>query len=291
MHLNPDTRRLASPGKAPRAEENVKRGPGDRLFRSGLFFLASIYLGLIAACLVADLTFTTPGHLIESLKSREILYSIQLSLITCTLSAIFSLLVAVPMGYLLARTNLPLKSWVNVLLDVPIMLPPLVIGLSLLILFQTPPGKWVDEVMEDLFGTTFTYAVPGVILAQFLVAGAFAVRTMEVSFRQLHPRTEQVGLTLGCSQAQAFFKVVLPQVRGGMLSAFAIAWSRSLGEFGPILVFAGATRMRTEVLSTTVFLELTVGNIEAAVAVSLIMIVTAIGALLTIRLFDVENRR
>src|SRR5439155_893615 len=82
---------------------------------------------------------------------------------------------------------------------------------------------------------------------------------------QISPRTEQVALTLGCSRSQAFWLVVLPQASRGLLTAGTLAWARSLGEFGPILVFSGATRMRTEVLSTTVFLELSIGNLEAVV--------------------------
>ena len=88
-------------------------------------------------------------------------------------------------------------------------------------------------------------------------------------------RHEQVAWTLGCSRAQAFWRVVLPEARPGLLTAATLAWARALGEFGPILVFAGATRLRTEVLPTTVFLELSVGKIEAAIAVSLLMIVVA----------------
>ena len=98
-----------------------------------------------------------------------------------------------------------------------------------------------------------------------------------------HPRQEQVALTLGCNRSQAFWRVILPTARRGILSAATLAWARSLGEFGPILVFSGATRMKTEVLSTTVFLELSVGNLEAAVAVSLLMVGAAVGVLLLIR--------
>jgi len=115
------------------------------------------------------------------------------------------------------------------------------------------------------------------------VAGAFAVRTMRVTFDQISPRCEQVALTLGCTQAQAFWHVTLPQAWRGMMAAFTISWARSLGEFGPILVFAGATRMRTEVLSTTVFLELSTGSLENAVGVSLIMVGVALAVLLVLR--------
>jgi len=107
---------------------------------------------------------------------------------------------------------------------------------------------------------------------------------MNVAFAQINPRQEQVALTLGCSRYQAFRYVVLPEVRAGILTAASLAWARALGEFGPILIFSGATRMRTEVLPTTVFLEMSVGNIEAAVAVALLMIVAAFAVLLFIRM-------
>lgn len=116
-----------------------------------------------------------------------------------------------------------------------------------------------------------------------MVSCAFAVRAVRTSFDQLNPRPEQVALTLGCHRSQAFWLVALPSARRGMLAAATLAWARSLGEFGPILVFSGATRFKTEVLSTTVFLELSVGNLKAAVAVSLLMVATAVAALFVVR--------
>ena len=112
---------------------------------------------------------------------------------------------------------------------------------------------------------------------------------MRVSFEQINPRTEQVALTLGCTRAQAFWRVSLPETRRGLLTAGTLAWARALGEFGPILVFAGATRLRTEVLSTSVFLELSVGQVEAAVAVSLLMIAAAVAVLGIVRVFGSDS--
>src|ERR1043166_4460223 len=250
----------------------------DWPFYVSLFILGGAYLLLIVAMLVADLFFTTPGHLVEALQSNEIQYAIKLSLISCSMTAILSLWVAVPLGYLLARTQFPGKFIVDTLLDIPIVLPPLVIGLSLLILFQTWPGRFFEQHVMKI-----TYAVPSVILAQFAVAAAFAVRTMRITFKQIPPRAEQVAMTLGCTRAQAFWFVVMPEARRGLLTAFTLAWARSLGEFGPILIFSGATRLRTEVLPTTVFLELSIGKIEAAIAVSLLMIAVAVIVLILTR--------
>jgi molybdate transport system permease protein len=255
-----------------------RRLPADWAFYLCLALLGGTYLVLIVAMLAADLFFTTPGHIVESLRDPNIRYAIKLSLISCTITTILALWVGVPMGYLLARTNFWGKTLVDTLVDIPVVLPPLVIGLSLLILFQTAPGRFFQT---HVFGVTFE--VPSVILAQFSVAAAFAVRTMRVTFEQISPRTEQVALTLGCSRSQAFWRVLLPEARRGLLTAATLAWARSLGEFGPILIFSGATRMRTEVLPTTVFLELSIGKIEAAIAVSLLMIAVAVVVLIITR--------
>ena len=255
----------------------------DRRFFIGLWLLGGVYIVLIVGLLVADASFTSPGQFLQALRSREIRYAIKLSLISCSLTTLLSLWVAVPIGYLMARTQFRGKALLDALLDIPIVLPPLVIGLSLLILFQTPVGRAIESVVS------VTYAIPSVILAQFTVACAFAVRTMRATFDQINPRTEQVALTLGCRRSEAFWRVVLPEARRGVLTAATLAWARALGEFGPILVFSGATRMRTEVLPTTVFLELSVGNLEAAVAVSLLMVVAAVAVLLIIRFFGSEQ--
>src|SRR5207248_6134841 len=123
----------------------------------------------------------------------------------------------------------------------------------------------------------------------FAVAAAFAVRTMRVTFDQIAPRQEQVALTLGCTRSQAFWLVVLPQARRGVLTAATLAWARALGEFGPVLVFAGATRMYTEVLPTSVFLELSIGDLEGAVAVSILMVAAALVVLLIVRVYGMEG--
>jgi molybdate transport system permease protein len=245
------------------------RLPADWVFYLCLSILGGSYVALIVAMVAADLFFTTPDHLLSALNNPEIRYAI---------TAFLSLWVAVPMGYLLARTEFWGKMVVDTLLDVPIVLPPLVIGLSLLILFQTLPGRLFQEYVFPV-----TFQVPSVILAQFSVSAAFAVRTMRVTFDQISPRTEQVAMTLGCTRAQAFWRVALPEARRGLLTAATLAWARALGEFGPILIFSGATRMRTEVLSTTVWLEFNISNLEAGIAVSLLMIAAAVIVLILTR--------
>ncbi|MCB1097418.1 MAG: ABC transporter permease [Verrucomicrobiae bacterium] len=260
--------------------------------------MAVLYAGLIVAMIFADLkyalameTFSFGGlgqalaGLWVEVAKPEILFSIRLTLITCTLSALLSVFFAIPIAYLLARHRFPLRSVFDALLDIPIVLPPLVIGLSLLILFHQVNvfGDTIESWCERIFGTGVTFRVPAVVLAQFTVACAFAIRAVKATMDQIDPRPEQVALTLGCTRAGAFWMVLLPQCWRGVLTGGTLAWARALGEFGPILVFAGATRGRTEVLSTSVFLEINIGNLRGAVAVSLLMIVLAIAVILIIR--------
>lgn len=265
----------------------------DRLFLISMAVIGAVYVLLIAGMLAADVIYmirqslaassgesrwtavVTNSPLVEALRDPNIRYSIRLSLISCTLSAFLSVFVAVPLGYLMSRVRFPGRQLLDAFLDIPIVLPPLVIGLSLLILFQFAPFSWIAPHV--------VYQIPAVILAQFSVACAFAVRTMKATFDQIDPRCEQVARSLGCSRFQAFSHVVFPEADRGMLTALTLAWARSLGEFGPLLIFAGTTRMKTEVLSTSVFLEMNVGNLEAAVAVSLIMVTGAVIVLILTR--------
>jgi molybdate transport system permease protein len=260
------------------------RSRSDAPFLIAMSGVGGSYVVLIGLLLLADLLYTSPAHLAAAVAEPAIQAAIRLTLLSCTAAALLSVVVAVPLAYLMSRFSFPGSRIIDALVDAPLVLPPLVIGLSLLILFHLPLGGGrLEGWLNERLGMQVTYAEPAVVLAQFAVACAFAVRTMRVTFDQIDTRAERVALTLGCNRGQAFFRVVLPQAWRGIIAAATVAWARSLGEFGPILVFAGATRMRTEVLSTTVFLELSVGKLETAVAVSLLMVFAALVVLGTVR--------
>ncbi|MBT3191038.1 MAG: ABC transporter permease [Verrucomicrobia bacterium] len=264
------------------------RPPGkgsDRVFLAVLGIILATYALFILLLVGADVAYvgwkaqgdaTRPfvGAFLAAFRSEEIRNAMVLTMISCTITAILSVFVAVPAGYLLSRYRFPGNRAVDALLDIPIVLPPLVVGLSLLILFQFLP-RGAREA--------FVYERPAVVLAQFAVACAFAVRIMRAAFDQTDQRCAQVAQTLGCSRRQAFMMVELPEAWPGVLTAVTIAWARALGEFGPLLIFAGATRNKTEVLSTTVFLELSVGDLSAAVTVSLIMVAAAVAVVIAAR--------
>jgi molybdate transport system permease protein len=263
----------------PSEETDWQAPKTDAPFFIGLTVLSSFYVLLIAAMLLADVAYAYQKwpEVWEVLRSDNIQYAVRLSLISCCITTVLSLWVAIPIGYLLSRVEFRGKALLDTILDIPIFLPPLVIGLSLLILFRQTPLRYLD----DRFPVALH--IPAVILAQFAVASAFAVRTMRATFDEISPRREQVAMTLGCSRNQAFWSVVIPEAWRGILTAGTLAWARSLGEFGPLLVFAGTTRQKTEVLPVSVHLELSIGNIEGAVGVSLLMVVVALFVLVVVR--------
>lgn len=264
--------------------------PSDTLFYTLLLGLGGFYVLLLAAITLAEFKFIDKESLINFFKDEHILHSLKLSIVSCSITTIMCILVAVPIGYLMSRYEFRGKVLLDTLLDIPIMLPPIVVGIGLLIFFNM---GWM-QALEKFVAETFpeknikvnpSFTVASVILAQFMVACAFAIRSMRATFDEIPFRQEQVALTLGCSHGQAFWRVIIPRSKMGIVSAATLAWARALGEFGPILIFAGTTRMKTEVLSTSVYLEFSVGNLAMATTISIFMIIIATLAVLLIRLY------
>ncbi len=245
-------------------------------FRAALWLLAGAYLLLVGLMLGADLLFASPASHWKMLTSPAILQSLRLSLITCTVSTVLALLLGIPLGYLLARSRFWGRGVVDLLVDLPQTMPPLVLGVSLLILFHLPiGGTTLQKVCEQTFGQGVAYTAVGIVVAQMALTTSLVARYLRGHFETKGSRAEQVALTLGCSPWQAFWRVTLREARPAILVAGTLAWSRALGEFGPILMFAGATRGRTEVLSTSIFLEMSIGNHEGALTIALLLIALA----------------
>jgi molybdate transport system permease protein len=245
----------------------------------GLFFVA-VFVTFIVALIAADICYIDEEAVTEVMTSPFIRRALWMSLWTSAFTTFLSLLFAIPMGYALSRYGFPGKVLVDAIVDLPIVFPPLVAGLTLLVFFsQTSPGKWI----EDVLGWEFVFQPKGIVLCQFLVSASFAIRSARTAFDEVDRRYENVALTLGCSHWGSFRRVSLPLAKNGIIAGGILTWARALGLFGPLLIFVGSFRGRTEVLSTTIFLETSVGNLEVALAVAMLLIFVAIIALIMIR--------
>ncbi len=236
------------------------------------------YGGFILAILLGDVFYVQSGELIKALLASDTFFAIKLSFFTSIISTGLAVLFAIPGAYALSRYDFPGKAAIDTIIDLPMVLPPLIVGVSLLVFFNTGVGRWLED-----HGLRLVYTVPGVILAQFSISSSFAVRAMKAAYDHIDPRYELAARSLGCNKFQAFYKVMVPLAKNGMIAGTVMTWARAVGEFVPILIFAGATRNKTEVLPTAIFLKIEVGDIQGAVALTIIMMAIALIALLVFK--------
>ncbi|MFW6107218.1 MAG: ABC transporter permease [bacterium] len=263
---------------APRARSLASMDVG---FCAVLGLYALFIAGILLA--VALLVAGTPlgrAQFWESIRDKHVLHAVWLSVWTSTVAAVIALGISVPSGYALSRWRFTGLRLLDALVDVPIVLPPLLFGISLLVLFRR---SFVGPTLESI-GLKFVHEPSGIVLVQVLIAAAYGTRMLKGTFDGLDPRFAAVAQTLGCTRTRAFFTVTLPTVRNSVVAALVMVWARALALYGPVIAFVGSTSGYTEVMPTRMYLEMSVGRLEAALAVSLMMIVMAAGVLLVVKL-------
>ena len=245
------------------------------LISSGLGLAVTVVLAL----LVAQAAFVGPTELRDAFASGDVRQAVLLSIFCATLAASLALVVAVPASYALARTRFRGAIVLDALLDVPVLLSPVALGLALLLVMRSAPGRWVQTYLVQ-----FIFEVPGIVLAQFVLALALEIRVLKSAFEEIDPRLEQVARCLGCTPWGAFRRVALPLVRPGLLAAFVLGWCRALGDFGASAMIAGAVPRKTETVPIAIYLSLASVRMERAVALAFLLTTVALVALLAVRL-------
>lgn len=244
-----------------------------------VLLLLAVFLGLIL--------FSSPEALIASFLSEEIWYAIQLSVITAVISTLICLILAVPIAYSMVRFTFFGKQWVNVLLNLPLSLPPLVAGVALLI-FLSPVTSPVGQFFTSL-GIYVVYTPVAIVIAQVFVNAPYMVRIARSTFSMISPRYEHVARTLGCSEFGAFRKITLPMAKNGLIGGVIITWSKAMGEFGAVLMLAGAIAMKTETLPIALFLNMSTGDLDMAIAAALILLMISGTALILFEYFGKDT--
>jgi molybdate transport system permease protein len=228
--------------------------------------------------IVSLLTYTDWSTIGSSFLSPETLFAVKLSLITATITTVLAMAIAIPVSYAISKNDFPGKSLVDSLLDLPIVISPVAIGAALLVFFNTPLGAGINNNV-----LRFVFSVPGIVLAQFTIVCALAIRLLKSTFDGIDMRYEQVGRTLGCSKPEAFFKIILPLAKDGLVASGILTWARATGEFGASVTLAGATAMKTETLPIAISLSLSSADVGKAVALIFILVIISLAALLLIR--------
>ncbi|MFI9469086.1 molybdate ABC transporter permease subunit [Streptomyces sp. NPDC052492] len=269
------TTREASPGTRRRPPRAPGRGVPLALLTPALLGLAFLLVPLLALVVRAPWS-----GLPEQLTSPAVWDALRLSLVCATTATALSLLVGVPLAWLLARTDFPGRGLVRALVTLPLVLPPVVGGVALLLALGRNGivGRWLDA----WFGVTLPFTTAGVVLAETFVALPFLVISVEGTLRAADPRFEEAAATLGASRFTAFRRVTLPLIAPGVAAGAVLAWARALGEFGATITFAGNFPGRTQTMPLAVYLALQ-NDPAAAIALSLVLLAVSVAVLAGLR--------
>ncbi|MFF3453936.1 ABC transporter permease [Streptomyces sp. NPDC002730] len=241
---------------------------------------ALLAIAFLLMPLIGILARTSWGDLGSHLTSPGVTEALRLSLLVSFWALGFSLLLGVPLAWLLARVEFPGKVLVRSLVLLPMVLPPTVGGVALLLGFGRRGllGPW----LENTFGITLPFHTSGAVVAATFVAMPFLVISLEGALAGLRPRYEETAASLGASPVRVFFTVTLPMVAPGLIAGAALTWARALGEFGATITFAGNLPGTTQTLPLQVYLLLQ-DQPEAATSVSLLLLAIAMMVLIALR--------
>ncbi|MFT7484586.1 MAG: molybdate transport system permease protein, partial [Candidatus Paceibacteria bacterium] len=239
----------------------------------------------ILALLLALFSYSGPITPLQALADGEVMSAVGLSLFCATVAALLGMAVAIPTAYTLARVPFPGRRFVDTLLDIPVVLSPVAIGMMLLLAFRTSPGSWIQENL-----LRFVFELPGIILAQFIVVSALQIRVLKSTFEEIPARTELVARLLGCGPWNAFWRVTLPLARPGLISALILGWGRAMGEYGATVTIAGAMRGKTETIPVGIALNWSAVRVDATIGLILVLVATTFLVLLALRTMGREHR-
>ena len=247
---------------------------------------------LVLCLLLADIFYLgekglSRQEMLALFTSKAILRALWVSLSTSIATLIFVTITALPAGYALSRYRFPGRALINTLVDVPIFLPPVVIGVSLLAFFGSGLGAGIRDFLEGMGISLVSWL--GIVICQYVISMSYGIRSVKAAFDANTHDLEEIACTLGCSRWQAFWKVSIPLAWPGIVAGCILVWARGLGVFGPVMVFVG-TGPRVQVMPTMIWLELSVGSIEVSLAIAIIML-AMVGAALSLVHLLVGDRR
>lgn len=271
---------VASPVRqtAARARRAGSRWPQWSL--AGIATLVVLFLALPVVALAARAL--TDGSLSRAFATPAVLDALTLSLVTTAISLAVTIAAGLPLAVVLARRTFPGKWLVEALVDLPIVLPPSVAGLALLLAFGR---RGLLGGPLEVLGLSIPFTTLAVVIAQVFVSAPFFVRSARAGIAGVDRDLEDAARVDGASEVHLFRRVTVPLAGAALGAGLVMSWARSLGEFGATIMFAGSIGGRTQTLPLVVYGEFGAGDLDAAIAAAVILIVAALGVLVAVRLF------
>lgn len=233
-----------------------------------------IGISVVSALLYAQIKYAGGSTVLSALGDKDVLTAIWLSFYISITAAVLAAFISIPLGYALSRWRFRGKFIIEGMLVIPILMSPMALGVSLLLVFRTPMGQFIeDHIMRFVFET------PGMILAQFIVAMSLETLIARSAFDNVNVRLEQVARFLGSTPFQTFRYVTLPLARNGLFTALILGWARAIGDFGATSMIAGAVKGKTETMPVSIYLNMSSVSLDRAVSLSIVLTLFTVLAL------------
>lgn len=242
--------------------------------------LAVVAITFVSLPLLSILIRTPWSDVTDILSQETTRQALFVSLQTSVIAAVISCLFGVPLAWMLARSSAKGIPVVRIICITPMVLPPVVGGIALLTAF----GRQgiVGRYLYDWWDISLPFTRTAVVMSQIFVAMPFLVLAVEAAFRQSDQGLEKAARTLGASPVRVFFTIAIPAARPAIVAGLALAWARSLGEFGASITFAGSFPGRTQTLPMAVY-ELVSVDYRLSLVLSLVLILISVGVLAAMR--------
>jgi len=229
-----------------------------------------------------------PAEVFGVLASERVRASLILSFRIAFLAAAFNLVFGLALAWVLARYHFPGRRLIDAMVDLPFALPTAVAGIALTALYAPngPLGAFAAH-----FGIKVAYTPLGIWVALVFVGLPFVVRTVQPVIDEIEKETEEASATLGAGRIRTFVKVILPTLSPALLTGFALAFARGVGEYGSVIFIAGNLPMKTEIAPLLIVIRLEEFNYDGAIAIAIAMLAVSFVMLLAINLVQVLSRR
>lgn len=272
----------------PRARRQRRTIPGFGL----TFGITITWLCLIVLVPLATVFLRAAGMGWEQFVavglSERALGAYRLSFGTAAAAAVVNVVFGLVVAWMLVRYSFVGKRLVNAIVDLPFALPTAVAGIALTAIYA--PNGWVGQFLEPL-GIRLAFTPAGITIALIFIGLPFVVRSVEPVLADLGPEVEEAAATLGANRLQIFRHVILPTIGPALLTGFALAFARGVGEYGSVIFISGNIPGRTEIAPLLIVTQLEQYSYDGATAIAVVMLVASFAVLLAINLLQVANRR
>jgi len=258
-----------------RAERRV-----DRSLPWPALLLALVAIAFFALPLLGLISRAPWGDVVTILQRPNVREALKLSIICSVCATVASVVLGLPLAWLLARRRFVGRSAVRALCTLSMVLPPVVGGVALLFALgrRGLAGQWLDR----WFDVRLPFTTAGVVIAQTFVAMPFFVVTVEAALRQADIGHDEAARTLGASTWYSFRRVTLPAIRSAVVAGAVLSWARAFGEFGATITFAGNFPGKTQTLPLSVYLALNTDP-QQAIVLALLMVAVSFAVLVALR--------